>query len=328
MARSARRARKPTSPAAAGVRGRASVATPKASASIASGDSVGTAFGKIARGCLVQLREHQPSVLERGDAVGIHKMRVAVRRLRASFSLFEPLFSRHGLARLKSELQWLAGELAPARDWGVFREETLAPHDDRTASDRAAQRVRALTADRYAAAQERAVAAVGSLRYAALVLALDTWLETKRWRAGVGARKAALAARSIDKLAPALLDRRARKLHKAARSIADLTVEQRHALRKRLKALRYGANFLAILFKGRRVKPYLAALGAMQDTLGTINDLAVAKVLLTTLRAESRGALGTSLAMLDAAFAARLIDKLATLPAAWRGLRKTRPFWD
>jgi len=87
-------------------------------------------------------------------------------------------------------------------------------------------------------------------------------------------------------------------------------------------------NFLGLLLKGKQVKRYLAALGAMQDTLGTINDLAVAKTLLSTLRAEARGAFGSAFTLLDAALAARLVDKLANLPAAWHELKKTRPFWS
>jgi triphosphatase len=327
MGKSARRAGNPTAPVAAGTSGRARAAA-TAAAEIASGDSTGAAFGKIARGCLAQLREHHPSVLEGADAAGIHKMRVAVRRLRASFVLFAGLLGPHALAELKPELRWLAGELAPARDWDVFRDETLASHDSRAASARAAQRLRKLTAKPYADARRRAVAAVSSPRYAALVPALAKWIEAERWRAGAGARRSALANRPIEELAPTLLERRARKLHKAARSIADLSNDQRHALRKRLKALRYGANFLRPLFNGRQVKRYLAALGAMQDTLGTINDLAVAQTLLASLRAESRGAFGSAFTLLDAALAARLVDKLAKLPAAWRELKKARPFWS
>jgi triphosphatase len=291
-------------------------------------DSAAAAFARLARSCLDALDAHQKSVREQGDSVGIHRMRVAVRRLRAASMLFGKLFGPDALAELKPELRWLAGELAPARDWDVFVTQTLAPRKTPSGAVRAAQRVRKATVAPRAVARRRAVAAIGSPRYAALIVALGSWIETERWREGAGMRQAALAKRPIGKLAGRLIERRAGKLRKAGRAIADLSGEQRHALRKRLKTLRYSAAFLAPLFKGARVKRYLSALNAMQDTLGIINDLAVARDLLIALRAEERGALGGAITMLDAALAAELADRLAGLPAAWRGFKKIPAFWQ
>jgi triphosphatase len=291
------------------------------------GDSAAAAFGKLARNCLDQLAAHQNSVRERGDGVGIHRMRVAVRRLRVGLALFAGLFGRAVLAELKLELRWLAGELAPARDWDVFIAETLTPRNVPAVAARAAQRTRKAAAGPRAAARERAVAAVRSPRYAALALALEGWIGAERWRDGAGMRQAALARRPIGKLAGPLIARRAAKLRKAGRAIAALTIEQRHLLRKRLKSLRYSAAFLVPLFRGKRVKRYLSALAAMQDRLGIVNDLAVARDLLATLRAEERGALGGAITMLDAALAAELTHRLGKLPRAWRDFSKVPGFW-
>jgi CHAD domain-containing protein len=291
------------------------------------GDSAAAAFGRLARNCLDELEAHQGSVRKRGDSVGIHRMRVALRRLRAGFVLFAKLFGPDALAELTPELRWLAGELAPARDWDVFATQTLAPGNTPAVAASAAQRVRKAAAASRATARRRAIAAIRSPRYAALALALGSWVETERWREGAGMREAGLARKPVDKLAARLIERREAKTRKAGRAIADLSVEQRHALRKRLKTLRYGASFLAPLFKGKRVKRYLKALGAMQDKLGTINDLAVARGLLIALREEERGALGGAITLLDAALAAELADRLTKLPAGWREFKKMPPFW-
>lgn len=291
-------------------------------------DSAAAAFGKLARACLDELDAHQRSVRERGDRVGIHRMRVAIRRLRAAFALFRELFGPAALTELGVELRWLAGELAAARDWDVFATETLAPRNIPAGAGRAAQRVRKATAAPRTAARHRAAAAVLSPRYATLILALGSWIAAERWRDGADARQTALAKRRMDRLAGRLIERQARRLRKAGRGISELSIEQRHALRKRLKTLRYGAVSLAPLFKGARVKRHLAALSAMQDRLGVINDLAVARDLLVTLRAEQRGALGGAITTLDAALAAELTDRLAKLPAAWRAFKKTPAFWS
>jgi CHAD domain-containing protein len=51
--------------------------------------------------------------------------------------------------------------------------------------------------------------------------------------------------------------------------------EGRHRLRKRIKRLRYAVEFSASLFDARAVRGYLKALRALQERLGTVNDVAV-----------------------------------------------------
>ena len=291
-------------------------------------DSVATALSKIARGCIGHLLENQNCVVDRGSGAGVHQMRVALRRLRATLALFDKLLSRDIQAELKPELRWLAGELAAARDWDVFSKETLRRCRMRTGDAKPARVVRKAASDIRAAARQRAIAAINSPRYAALVLSLGIWLEAERWRVGMDERQMELATRPIGEYARPLLARRARKLRKAGKRIEGLSVEQRHALRKRLKTLRYGAVCVAALFPGRRVKRTLAALGRMQDLLGAINDLAVARTLLAGLPTGSEGALAKAVAAIDGPCAKQLEVKLEKLPSAWRAFRKTEAFWD
>jgi triphosphatase len=292
------------------------------------GDSVATAFGKIARGCISHLLDNQNCVLERGAGAGVHQMRVALRRLRAALALFDRLLGPEIQAELKPELRWLAGELAAARDWDVFAKETLPRCRKRIGNTKPTGVIRKEATETRTAARQRAIAAIKSPRYAALVLSLGIWVEAERWRAGMDARQIALATRSVGEHAGPLLARRARKLRNAGKRIEGLSVEQRHALRKRLKTLRYGAVCLATLFRGRRVKRTLAALGRMQDVLGAINDLAVARTLLAGLPTGSDGALAEAIAAVDGACAKQLEAKLEKLPSAWRAFRKTQAFWD
>jgi triphosphatase len=292
------------------------------------GDSVATAFSKIARGCIGHLLDNQSCVVRRGSGPGVHQMRVALRRLRATLSLFDKLLSPEIQAELKPELRWLAGELAAVRDWDVFSKETLPQCRMRTGDGKPARVIRKAAAASRAAARQRAIEAINSPRYAALVLSLGIWLEAERWRAGMDERQIELAIRPIGKYARPLLARRARKLRKAGKRIEHLSVEQRHALRKRLKTLRYGAVCVAELFPGRRVKRTVAALSRMQDLLGAINDLAVARTLLAGLTTGSDRALAEALAAMDGACAKQLEAKLDKLPSAWRFFTKTEAFWD
>jgi triphosphatase len=74
------------------------------------------------------------------------------------------------------------------------------------------------------------------------------------------------------------LRRRLSKLHRAVLDAPfdTLSIDAQHAVRKRLKRLRYLAEFVAPLHAGKAVQRYLKRLGAAQDALGRHNDVAVA----------------------------------------------------
>src|SRR5262249_30377938 len=65
------------------------------------------------------------------DPEGIHQMRVGLRRLRAEISLFSKFLSGASTQKIKAQLKWLTGELAPARELDVFVNENIEPatHD-------------------------------------------------------------------------------------------------------------------------------------------------------------------------------------------------------
>ncbi len=76
------------------------------------------------------------------------------------------------------------------------------------------------------------------------------------------------------------LARRLGKLHRQVRRdgrrFDTLSVDDQHRVRKRLKRLRYLAEFAAPLWPRQAVKRYLRRLRPMHDLLGTHNDVAVA----------------------------------------------------
>ena len=76
---------------------------------------------------------------------------------------------------------------------------------------------------------------------------------------------------------------RLRRLHRQAvrdgRRFETLPTEAQHRVRKRLKRLRYLAEFVAPLFDEDKAGRYLACLRPAQDALGDYNDEAVALAL-------------------------------------------------
>ncbi|MNR25851.1 CHAD domain protein [compost metagenome] len=159
--------------------------------------------------------------------------------------------------------------------------------------------------------------AIASPRYALLMLETTAWIET-----------AALPDDPVVPFAVQALNRLHRQVEHRARDLTSLDAEARHHLRIRAKRLRYAAEFFCDLFPSRRRRSrYLRALERLQDTLGALNDLAVARD-----RIPGEAALDDA----EVAFAAgRVIgrrerDEAALLAAAVKACGRfhdARPFW-
>ena len=81
---------------------------------------------QIGLACLDHMSRNEAAVLA-GIADGIHQMRVAVRRLRATLSGFGELLPNNQRHWASEELRWLADALGPARNLEVFETGLLEP---------------------------------------------------------------------------------------------------------------------------------------------------------------------------------------------------------
>ncbi|MGH7027335.1 CHAD domain-containing protein [Brevundimonas sp.] len=228
--------------------------------------STATAFRRIAMACLAQVSANAEllRVVRRPEAV--HQMRVGLRRLRAAVGVFKPLLAEAERERVETELKWLAREADAARDLDVFIRDVFHPTALAAPSPDLAPLGRHLLTAR-GQAYDRVLKAVASPRYALLMLEATAWIET-----------AALPDEPVAPFAAEALNRLHRQVEERARDLFNLDAEARHHLRIRAKRLRYAAEFFADLFPARRRRPrYLKALERLQDRLGALNDLAVAR---------------------------------------------------
>src|SRR6478736_5566277 len=111
---------------------------------------------------------------------GVHKMRVATRRLRSALSTFRPLLDREVTDPLRDELKWIAAELGGARDAEVLRirllDEIAAEPDDLVLGPVAARIEAELRAD-HRRAHDALVQALKSERYFRLLDQLDALVD-------------------------------------------------------------------------------------------------------------------------------------------------------
>ena len=102
---------------------------------------------------------------------------------------------------------------------------------------------------------------------------------------------------------------------------AALDIPARHELRKRGKRLRYSLAFAESLLPAAKLRGYRKLLSRVQDILGEINDLAVAKEheACTATHPQAWFALGW--------ISARLEELATEAQQAFDDLAHSKPFW-
>jgi CHAD domain-containing protein len=236
--------------------------------------STADAFRVIGRSTLRHINANETAV-ERADSEGVHQMRVGLRRLRAAISVFAKLFGDKQTERIKSEIKWLTGELALARDLDVYVKSKIEPLRDAAPAQRGMKELANVLASRRDAAFGKAKAAVDSPRYRSLLLDTLQWLEIGDW----AKRSRRYGVRPVEQFAADILARRTKTAMKKAKGLRELGARQRHQLRIAVKKLRYAIEFLGHLFTGHKAKTRLsdfkACLEDLQDRLGALNDIRV-----------------------------------------------------
>jgi triphosphatase len=179
-----------------------------------------------------------------------------------------------------------------------------------------------------AISREAAHAAMRETRLApdftALVLGIAAWAEgSRRDPAALG--DATLGHR-LRAVAPDLLGRLAHSARRPGRHIGRLDDAELHRVRKSLGVLRYAADDLRSIYRGKAVGSFAKGCKVVQDQLGTINDAATAGVLAAGLAAEP-GEVGSALGVPDEWLQAGSAAAKDGLVGAWRDFTDAREFW-
>ncbi|BDI06889.1 hypothetical protein CATMQ487_38590 [Sphaerotilus microaerophilus] len=232
--------------------------------------------------CVAQIAHNAIGLLD-GDpalrAEHVHQLRVGIRRLRSGLRCFAGWAPQPVEADLDG-LKALFTDLGACRDTDVLDSGVIAD----------LARAGAPPVAWLAATSVNDPAAL--LRSEAMQHTLRQWMAW-RWllpsatqaEPGQAAAPAGEAARPSPALASPALHRHAerrlarwhQRLTAEARAFDELDEPAVHALRKRVKRQRYAVEFLAPLLRRRGTARYLAGLAALQDRMGELNDLFVAR---------------------------------------------------
>ena len=314
------------------------------------------ALGRIAAECLDQIARNAAVLAEvdtegvyrAGNSEHVHQLRVGVRRLRSAWKLFEGWVAPLPDALLQGVRTHFAA-FGANRDQDVLN-ETVAP-----ALLRAGMPVIPMEA---APPEQDAQTIAGGKAFQAWLLDLLEWsLDVPPALPSDGTQTIANGTPSdtapepairlegglsvsnvkptiIPMLAPEPDPRRlrkqlARRLHRWHSKVADqgtqfakLDIPTRHELRKRGKRLRYSLAFAESLLPAAKLRGYRKLLSKVQDVLGEINDLAVAKDYYescTATHPQAWFALGW--------ISARLDELAVEAQKAFDALAQSKPFW-
>ena len=228
------------------------------------------AFRLIAFDCLALWQANESGARESDDPEFIHQLRVALRRLRSALRLFGPALPDDFTRRWSDGLKEAADGLGAARDLDVMLAEVLSPVAESGLADEATLRIIAMAVDRRDREKTAARAQLLAASHGRQMLALAADLYALESDSLVKSAQLSTFAR----LQLSQLRKRARKRYSAA---GDLQAEKLHELRVALKRLRYGIEFLLPLLPQKATVRYANALADAQETLGYLNDEAVAR---------------------------------------------------
>ena len=283
----------------------------------------------ILRDCLDQIAANFVVVRKLDDIEGPHQLRIGLRRLRSVFSVYKSALESPEMARLSGEAKWLGQEVGRLRDLDVVANDIVgreaALHPDEPGLSALAEALARQAGERRDHVRTLLMAA----RAQAFLIDLAQFVETRGWLVPADFAQTGRLAVPVVDLAHRGLNKRWKKVSKAAQGLETLTAEQRHALRKELKKLRYAVEFFAPLFPSKRVAPFLKGLKKLQTVFGDLNDAATVREMFAGAEAPGAGDWTTQRAIgwVIGAGQARAELGWNKAQALWRDLEETRPFW-
>ncbi|HVP99075.1 MAG TPA: CYTH and CHAD domain-containing protein [Roseiarcus sp.] len=257
-----------------------------------------------------------------GNPEGIHQTRIAIRRLRSVLQLFRPHLEPHARSLFEAELRTLGRVIGEARDWDVFIGEFLPETARRSVDRELIEMLRRPARMRATAAHAESGRKLDEASYTSLVLGLAAWSEEVH---ALGDNR---LSRPLRDLAPDLLDRLLRKAEKRGAHVhARSPATDLHPLRKSLKKLRYGVEFVAALYPDKEVEDYVKGLKRVLKAQGAVNDAAVAMRLAEELAGSQHPEFAPAIGALALAAEGASAKARRKFGKTWKALRNEAPFW-
>jgi triphosphatase len=284
----------------------------------------------ILRECFEQIANNRNAVLRLDDPEGPHQLRIGLRRLRSAFSIFKPAIGNPETRRLSQEAKWLGQEVGELRDLDVAVIDIVDPEHGYHPEEAGFPKLKDALLDRGNKRRETLRDILKSERTKRFLIDLTRFIETRSWLIPTDIDQSRRLTINILKFANSALAKRWKAVTKKAKGIDQLSIEQRHELRKELKKFRYSIEFFAPLYRKKRIKAFVNSLKQLQEVFGYLNDVKMAQTMFTGADAPGAGhpQIEHSKGLIIGARQAKAENAWHDAKALWRALKKEKRFWS
>jgi CHAD domain-containing protein len=238
-------------------------------------DPMSEAGRKVLHFHFQRMLKHEPGTRLGEDIEELHDMRVATRRMRSAFRVFEPFFDPDALRPFLKGLQRTGRALGSVRDLDVFMEKARLHLAEITGEERSdLDPLLAIWQEQRDAARAKMLGHLDSKRYQNFVGEFDHFLSTE----GAGVLPSSggepTPAR-VDQVVPSLIYTRYGVVRGYDAMIENASLETLHALRIDCKRFRYTMEFFREVL-GPEAVTVIKDTVVVQDHLGDLQDADVA----------------------------------------------------
>lgn len=248
-----------------------------------------TALFEVLNPCLQDVSSAAKRFERARGVKAVHKLRVALRRAHTALAVSHNLGSAESPRHMGAEIHRFQRRIGVVREWDVFIAGAL--HED--ADESGKHRLRSVikkASRRRRKAVKRSAADFGGKRFRKLMrhlVAFTAHLRNSKDRGGSDAERTTTRDPGEDPplsmFAGIVLAKYYNRVEHEQRKARNLDSSHLHALRIRVKKLRYVAEFFQELYAAGPMKRFVSALTKFQDQLGEVHDFDIAQSKLSCL---------------------------------------------
>ncbi|MEE9587944.1 MAG: CHAD domain-containing protein [Hyphomicrobiaceae bacterium] len=289
--------------------------------------TIAKAFERSFRVAAQQVLGNWPVVLESNDPEGVHQFRIGLRRLRSLLRAYRPYTKSLSAQQLSDEARDLARLLSDLRDTDVLIKDIVDTAAKIYDHETGFEALRDMLISRTADDRARARRTLTENRWSSFQIRLAMFAEEPSQLLAEKARKK--LKKPIAGHSPKALQRSWDNIVLWGRDIEQLSIKERHEMRKALKTLRYTCEFFAPIYPQKSRQAFVRQIKLLQDIFGYLNDVAVAERLkdMTAEQANNSPEVQRAVGFLHGWHYAQSHNAWTKARTRWKKLEKFPKFW-
>jgi len=247
-------------------------------------DTMAEAGRKVLLGNFITLLENEQGSRTGEDIENVHQMRVATRRMRSAFRLLEDYYKPKVVSTFTDDLQTLAKYLGGVRDLDVMIADLEKHAVEVTEEEQGVlQDITAKLDKRRKKARKRLVSYLDSKDYAEFVKKFSKFVtKPGKGASTVDETPESPSPHQVRHITPVIIHTQLAEVRAYDNVLEESREQTLHNLRIAFKRLRYVTTFFVDVL-GKTGSDFIDEIKDIQDTLGHINDVTVARQMLHAL---------------------------------------------